>query len=193
MKKINYLQAAALVCVLSMGLSSVEAATEQYQIDPTHSFITFSIAHLGYSLLQGRFNKLEGNFSLDTEQSESGSIHVKIDTASIDSNHAERDKHLRSEKFLSVKKFPQAEFISKRIVEVDGTALVKGVLTLHGVTNHITFEAKLVGAGADPWGGFRRGYSGSLRIKRSDFGINSDLGATAEEMDLGLFIEGIRQ
>ncbi|MEO5332009.1 MAG: YceI family protein [Magnetococcus sp. YQC-5] len=193
MNKTRLMQTTALACALWIGSSPVWAAAEKYKIDPTHSFVTFSIPHLGYSLLQGRFNKVEGQFSLDPAQSEGAAIQVTVETSSIDSNHAERDKHLRSKDFLDVDQFPKAEFKSKRIVEQAGKVTVEGELTLHGVTKPVQFEAKMIGTGPDPWGGFRRGYAGSLRIKRADFGVSRDLGPAAQEMDLGLYLEGIRQ
>ncbi|MBF0583166.1 MAG: YceI family protein [Magnetococcales bacterium] len=183
----------ALGCMVWAGCSTGWAAEEKYQIDPTHSFVTFSIPHLGYSLLQGRFDTIDGHFALDTDKAEGAAIQVTVATASINSNHAERDKHLRSSKFLDVEQFPQATFQSRRIVEQEGKVRVEGDLTLHGVTKPVTFEAKMIGTGPDPWGGFRRGYAGTLRIKRADYGVSYNLGPAAEEMDLGLYIEGIRQ
>ncbi|MBF0161093.1 MAG: YceI family protein [Magnetococcales bacterium] len=183
----------AIACALWGGSFPAWAAEENYKIDPTHSFVTFSIAHLGYSLLQGRFDTMEGRFSLDPDKSEGASIQVSVATTSINSNHAERDKHLRGKEFLDVDTFPQATFRSKRIVEQGGKTTVEGELTLHGVTKPVSFDAKMIGGGPDPWGGFRRGYAGSLRIKRADYGISYNLGPAAEEMDLGLYIEGIRQ
>ncbi|MBF0627564.1 MAG: YceI family protein [Magnetococcales bacterium] len=193
MRKINIVATTAFACVLALGTSSAWADLEKYKIDPGHSFVTFTIPHLGYSLLQGRFNTVNGQFSLDPAKAEGGSIGITVETSSVDSNHAERDKHLKGKDFLDVEKFPKAEFTSKRIVEKDGKVQVSGDLTLHGVTKPVAFEAKLVGTGPDPWGGFRRGYAGTLRIKRADFGISYNLGPAAEELDLGLFIEGIKQ
>ncbi|MEO5378067.1 MAG: YceI family protein [Magnetococcus sp. DMHC-6] len=189
----NKTQKAILTLAVCLGISPAWAASETYKLDPTHSFVTFSIAHLGYSLLQGRFNTLEGQFVLDPEQSTGATLEVSVETASIDSNHAERDKHLRSKDFLDTDQFPKATFKSTRIVEKEGKATVEGSFTLHGVTHPVTFEAKMIGTGADPWGGFRRGYAGQLHIKRADYGISKNLGPAAEEMDLGLYIEGIRQ
>ncbi|MBF0460165.1 MAG: YceI family protein [Magnetococcales bacterium] len=193
MRKTGFIVAALIANMVWTGSSSVWAAEEQYKIDPAHSFVTFSIAHLGYSLLQGRFNKIEGTFTLESDQTTGAAIQITVQTDSIDSNHAERDKHLRSKDFLDVDKFPSAVFKSSRMVEKDGKSTVEGELTLHGVTRPVTFEARTIGAGPDPWGGFRRGYTGSLHIKRADYGIRYNLGQAAEEMDLGLYIEGIRQ
>lgn len=193
MSRMRFASSLALACAVWVGSSSAWAAEEKYKIDPTHSFVTFSIAHLGYSLLQGRFDTIEGSFLLDTDKSEGAAIQATVATASINSNHAERDKHLRGKDFLDVDKFPQATFQSRRIVSQGDKTVVDGDLTLHGVTRPVTFEAKMIGGGPDPWGGFRRGYAGTLRIKRADYGVSYNLGPAAEEMDLGLYIEGIRQ
>ncbi|MBF0213860.1 MAG: YceI family protein [Magnetococcales bacterium] len=187
------LTAAALACVLSFGTAPAWAAPEKYKIDPTHSFVTFTIPHLGYSLLQGRFNRIDGQFTVDPEQPDRGAIQITVETGSVDSNHAERDKHLKGKDFLDVDRFPKAEFTSKKIVEKDGKVLVEGDLTLHGIIRPVRFEAKAIGSGPDPWGGFRRGYAGSLTLKRADFGISYNLGPAAETLELGLFIEGLKQ
>mgnify|MGYP000131460050 CR=1 FL=1 len=80
----------------------------EYLIDTkgAHAFIQFHIKHLGYSWLVGRFNTFSGSFDYDEKNPDAASITVDIDTTSIDSNHAERDKHLRSGDFLDVSKHP---------------------------------------------------------------------------------------
>lgn len=193
MHTMRLVQGFALACAVWVGSSPAWAAQENYKIDPTHTFVTFSIAHLGYSLLQGRFDKVDGHFSQDADKVAGAAIQITVETNSINSNHAERDKHLRGKDFLDVNAFPKATFQSKHITGENGKITVDGELTLHGVTKKVSFEAKTIGSGSDPWGGFRRGYAGTLRIKRADFGISYNLGPAAEEMDLGLYIEGIRQ
>jgi polyisoprenoid-binding protein YceI len=186
---LSFLAAAGLT-VLPWAAS---AEVENYELDPGHSFVTFSISHLGYSMLQGRFNALEGSFQYDTENPSASSIKVMIDPASVDTNHAERDKHLRGEDFLDVTKFPEASFESTAFEESGDMAKLTGNLTLHGVTKPVTIDAKFVGAGKDPWGGYRRGYRGTTTLKRSDFDISYNLGPASEDMTLELNIEGIRQ
>ncbi|RDE19787.1 YceI family protein [Motiliproteus coralliicola] len=181
MKKI--LIAAALTA--STGL--VQAA--DYKLDPTHSFINFKTGHLGVSWLQGRFNDISGNFSWDADKPNDAMIDITINTASVDSNHAERDKHLRSDDFLDVEKYPTASFKSTGF---DGKTL-SGDLTLHGVTKPISFEVSKVGEGKDPWGGYRAGFVGTYDLKRSEFGIDKNLGPAAEVIKLELNVEGIRK
>ncbi|MBF0610489.1 MAG: YceI family protein [Magnetococcales bacterium] len=187
----NRLFAAALATLTVVAAPAL--AAEKYRIDPAHSFVQFSIQHLGFSLLQGRFNTVSGGFTYDADKPENSSINVEVATTSIDSNHAERDKHLRSKDFLDVEQFPKATFVSSKFSEKDGKGTLEGNLTLHGVTKAVSIPVSFIGAGKDPWGGYRRGYEGKLRIKRADYGISHNLGPAAEEMDLGFFIEGIRE
>jgi polyisoprenoid-binding protein YceI len=109
MKKL-LLAAAFSTAALTSGFAN--AADYQIDIKGAHAFVNFKIQHLGYSWLTGRFNKFDGQFQWDAAKPEASSIEVTIDTASIDSNHAERDKHLRGGDFLNVKKFPTATFKS---------------------------------------------------------------------------------
>ena len=98
---------------------------EEYTIDTkgNHAFIQFRIKHLGYSWLYGRFNDFSGNFSYDEKNPAAAKVKVDIDPSSIDTNHAERDKHLRSEEFFDVAKYPKAGFVSTAYEEKgDGTA-----------------------------------------------------------------------
>ena len=169
---------------------------DDYLIDTekAHAFIQFRIKHLGYSWLLGRFNDFDGSFSYDEANPGASRVQVNIRTASIDSNHAERDKHLRSEDFLDVDKYPEAEFVSTGFTEKeDGTAVLTGNLTLHGVTRPVTIDVKHIGHGPDPWGGIRRGFEGTTRLKLSDYKIDYDLGPAAREVELFLSVEGIQQ
>lgn len=87
-------------------------------------------------------------------------MNVTINTNSVDTNHAERNKYLRSAKFLNVAKFPQITFTSKSVKKEGDNLDITGNLTLNGVTKPVTLEAKLMGQGDDPWGGKRAGFEG---------------------------------
>jgi len=172
------------------------APAADYVIDTkgAHASIEFRIQHLGYSWLVGRFDDFSGQFSYDEDNPSASKVEVTVDTASVDSNHAERDKHLRSEEFLDVAKYPQARFVSTGYQErANGSAVLSGDLTLHGVTRPVTIDVKPVGHGPDPWGGYRRGFSGTTTLKLADYGIKRDLGPASREVQLFLSVEGIRQ
>jgi polyisoprenoid-binding protein YceI len=184
--------------LLAAGLLLLLGGTAQaanYLIDTkgAHAFIQFHIKHLGYSWLVGRFNTFSGEFSYDEDRPEAAKVSVVIDTASIDSNHAERDKHLRNEDFLHVDKYPQARFVSTAYRDLgDGKGRLDGEFTLHGVTRPISIDVTHIGAGPDPWGGYRRGFEGRTSFALADFGIDYDLGPASREVYLWLGIEGIR-
>jgi len=182
----------ALVAALSIGTANAA----DYVIDSkgAHASVNFKIQHLGYSWLTGRFNDFEGTFSYDDNAPGSASVSVSIDTGSIDSNHAERDKHLKGDDFLNVDEFPEAKFVSTSIADKEkGMLAVNGNLTLHGVTKAVTIEAKKIGEGSDPWGGYRAGFSGTTTIALKDFGIDYDLGPASQTVELSLHIEGVKQ
>lgn len=183
--------------LLAIGLLAGNAAyAEDYTIDTEgmHAFVQFRIKHLGYSWLYGRFNDFGGNFSYDETKPEEAKVEVTIKTDSVDTNHAERDKHLRSDDFLDVEQFPEAKFVSTKYTPgADGTGKLEGDLTLHGVTKPITIDVKEIGAGDDPWGGFRRGFEGNTTLTLKDFDIKKDLGPASQELEMILAIEGVRK
>lgn len=179
-----------LATLLSAAVASPVWAAD-YRIDDqgAHASINFKVKHLGYSWLTGRFNTFSGNFSYDPANVEASSINVDIDTNSIDSNHAKRDKHLRSADFLEVDKYPEATFVSTEFkVTGEGEMMVYGDFTLRGVTKRIAIEASKVGEGNDPWGGYRAGFEGLAEIDMADYGFATDFGTVMLE----LHVEGIR-
>ena len=183
----------ALAWGILLGLPAAAQAAD-YKIDPAHSFIQFRISHLGIAWVIGRFNTLEGNFTYDPAAGPSAQkVSVTIDPSSVDTNHAERDKDLRSSNFLEVETYSEATFVSTGYSgDADGGTLT-GDLTLHGVTKSISFPVKLIAEGNDPWGGYRAGFEGRYTLVRMDFGMAKDLGPKARSFELELSIEGIRQ
>jgi polyisoprenoid-binding protein YceI len=195
MKK-TFLTAVTASAIALSSLFSVSAQAADYQIDTkgAHAFVQFKIQHLGYSWLLGRFNTFEGDFSYDQAAPEKSEIEIVIETASIDSNHAERDKHLKGSDFLDVKKFPKAVFKSTGFeVKDDNNAVVTGTFMLHGVKKTISFPVQKIGEGKDPWGGYRAGFEGKTTLKLADYGITYNLGPASANVEIHLYVEGIRK
>lgn len=183
-----------IACVLSAASQVVSAADYIVDTKGAHAFVQFRVMHLGYSWLYGRFNEFSGDFSYDPEAPYKSEIRVMIDTTSVDSNHAERDKHLRGEKFLDVAKFPEAKFVSTRVeVDDENNATVFGTLTLKDVTKEVALDVERVGMGEDPWGGYRVGFEGRTKFRMKDFNILRDLGPMSQDVEMILSIEGIRK
>lgn len=182
--------------LLAMLATPFAAMADKYVIDTkgSHAFVQFRVQHLGYSWLYGRFNDFSGQFEYDEKNPSAASVSVEIDTNSVDSNHAERDKHLRSDDFLDVAKYPKAKFVSTSFEQAaDGSAKLTGDLTLHGVTKPVTLDVEQIGAGDDPWGGYRRGFQASTKFKMADFGITKNLGPASTHVEMILSVEGIKQ
>jgi len=196
MIKINFAKTVTSILatsLLTVGLlgASMTAHAAEYAFDKkgAHQFVQFRVQHLGYSWLYGRFNDFDGNFTYDAADPNSAKVSVVIDTSSVDSNHAERDKHLRSGDFLNVDEFPEAKFESTAF---DGKTLT-GNLTLLGVTKSITIDVEKIGEGKDPWGGYRAGFEGKTTFAMADFGIKKSLGPKSANVEMILSVEGVRK
>lgn len=177
-------------------LLSLSANAADYVIDTqgAHASIQFSVSHLGYSFVVGRFNEFSGNFSFDQAKIADAKVNVKINTTSVDSNHAERDKHLRGADFLNSDKFPEVSFVSTSIVDNGNNQFViNGDFTFNGVTKPLSIDAKAVGEGKDPWGGYRAGFTGKTTFAMKDYGVKMDLGPASANVVLDLVVEGIKQ
>ncbi|MCR4508289.1 YceI family protein [Pseudomonas sp. GLN_6] len=173
-----------------------QAMAADYAIDKQgqHAFVNFKISHLGYSWLYGTFKDFDGSFSFDAAKPQDSKVNVTLNTTSVDTNHAERDKHLRSGDFLNVSKHPTATFASTSVKSTgEGTADITGDLTLNGVTKPVVIAAKFIGEGKDPWGGYRAGFEGSTKLKLKDFDIQKDLGPASQEVELIISVEGVRK
>lgn len=182
--------------VLGSALVGGQAFAADYAIDKQgqHAFVNFKISHLGYSWLWGTFKDFDGSFSFDAAKPEQSTVNVTLKTASVDTNHAERDKHLRSDDFLNVAKHPTATFESTSVKSTgEGTADITGNLTLNGVTKPVVIAAKFIGEGDDPWGGYRAGFEGSTTLTLKDFDIKMDLGPASQTVDLIISVEGVRK
>lgn len=186
------------IAALTLGaaLFAGQAMAADYAIDKQgqHAFVNFKISHLGYSWLYGTFKDFDGSFSFDAKAPEASKIKVTLQTASVDTNHAERDKHIKSGDFLNVSKNPTATFESTGVKSTGtGIADVTGNLTLNGVTKPVVVKAKFIGEGDDPWGGYRAGFEGTTTLKLKDFDIQKDLGPASQEVELIISFEGVRK
>lgn len=181
----------------ALVLLSTTTQAAEYVIDSkgAHASVNFKIQHLGYSWLTGRFDKLEGIFNYDPKNIDKSTIEMKVDVSSINSNHAERDKHLRSKDFLNTDKFNEATFKSMSVKGLENNQLsVTGLLTLNGVSKPIVVLVEKIGEGKDPWGGERVGFSGKTRLTLADFGVNSSkLGESSSFVELDIHLEGVKK
>ena len=179
---------------LSPGITQAEVAQAgNYKLDPAHTNIQFSVSHLGFSNLIGRFNKMSGKMTLN--KSGKSSVEVVINANSIDSNHKKRDAHLRGPDFFNVKQFPEIKFVSDKVKlnKKGEPTSISGKFSMHGKTRNVVLDVSAVGAGKDPWGGYRAGYVATTTIKRADYGMNYMPGGIGADVKITLDVEFIKQ
>lgn len=154
-------------------LPEIVATTTTWNIDPVHSSVEFKVRHMMISNVKGQFKGVTGTLKLDSADLTKSEVEVSTDAASINTNDAQRDAHLKSADFFDVEKFPTLIFKSNRITRnQDGTAKVAGELSIHGVTREVVLEVEAPSAPAkDPWGNTRIGISATTRVNRKDFGL----------------------
>jgi polyisoprenoid-binding protein YceI len=186
---------------IGSALLSANVMAADYTVDKQgqHAFVNFKISHLGYSFITGTFKDIDGKFSFDAAKPEDSKIEFNVNTASVFTNNAERDKHISGDDdLLNSGKFAKATFVSTSVKPTGknaagkDTADVAGDLTMAGVTRPIVVKATFLGEGKDPWGGYRAGFEGTTNLKRSDFGKQKNLGPASDVVELYVTFEGVK-
>lgn len=162
----------------------VKAGT--YQLDPAHTQVSWTVNHLGFSLLQGMFGASEGSITIDPARVSDAKVEVvfRIDEVSVtDTGFA---THLRSSDFFDTGRYPTARFVSTSVTPGGGNAAtIVGNLTIKDRTVPVTMEAVFVGAGVNPMDNkLNFGFRGTATIKRSDFGVGAIAPAVSDEVRL---------
>ncbi|MCE5180612.1 MAG: YceI family protein [Betaproteobacteria bacterium] len=180
----------ALACA-TVGMPAV--AADSYTIDPTHTFPSFEVSHLGFSIQRGRFNRSAGKITLDTV-AKSGSIDVSIDAASIDTGLANLEKHLQGEDFFDTAKYPAITFTSKSLkFDGDRLASAEGDFTMHGVTKPVTLAIDHFRCAPHPMTKKQTcGANATTSIKRSEFGIVKYVPNVGDEVKITIQVEATK-
>ncbi len=162
-----------VLLALSLFLATTMVQAETWNVDKSHSSIGFSVRHLVVSKTTGGFGEFEGAVEFDGKDLAAGTVNITVQMASVDSDDADRDTHLRSAEFLDTEKFPTMSFTSKKVIpQDDGSFHLVGDLMIKGVTKEVTFAAEFNGVAGDPWGNTRAGFSANTKIDRQDFGVS---------------------
>jgi polyisoprenoid-binding protein YceI len=189
--------AQTLFISLVMAPSNGQAA-ELYALDPAHTSIVFSVGHAQLSYTYGFFRKAAGQYILDKTNPANCQFQFSINTDSLDTNHAERDAHLRSADFFNVQEFPDITFQSTRCTRAetdDGSVVyqVTGNLTIHGVTRQVTVPLRMLGEGQGPFKDQRTGFLCQTELKRSEFGMTNRLDVVGDAVGVTISFEGKMQ
>ena len=179
----------------------VLAAPETYNLDPAHTIPNFSIQHLGMSTVYGHFERATGKVTID-RAAKTGSVDVKIPTATISTGDAKRtdgarsrDEHLRTTDFFNVAEYPDMTFKSTKMnFAGDKVQSIDGTLTLMGVSKPVTLTATSFNCGTNPMSKKEMcGADLTTTIKRSDFGMKYAIPAISDEVKLLIAVEGYKE
>lgn len=148
-------------------------ATTTYELDTAHSHIGFSVRHMMVSQQRGTFSGVTGTLTLDRADLAKSHVEVSIDVATINTNVADRDNHLRSADFFDATNHPKITFVSREVqVKDDGELRVTGDLTVRGTTRSVVLNAESISEESkDPFGNIKVGTSVTGKISRKDFGL----------------------
>jgi len=162
--------ALALLSAIVAFVAASPATAGTWKIDTAHSVLDFKVRHL-FSNTGGQFDKWAGTMNFDPADMTKGSVEITIETASINTRNEDRDNHLRSADFFDAENHPTITFVSQKVVKNGEQWELHGDLTMRGMTKPVVIPFEFHGAGKDPWGNERVGFSGELDINRKDFGI----------------------
>ncbi len=170
MKSPRFFQSLALLSSL-VALPAL-AESSEWVIDAAHSRFGFAAPHMMVSEVEGEFHTATGKVVLDEADLTKSTVELAIDVNSVDTDNADRDKHLKSPDFFDAAKYPQITFKSTKIKKAGKAFKVTGDLTMRGVTKPITLDVELSNSIANPWGKQVRGVKVKGKLNRQDFGVS---------------------
>ena len=190
-----------VVALLVSPLTAQVQELELHKIDASHSVVSFEVRHL-VSKARGNFSQFEGTIYLNPEELEQSRVEFSVTSESINTNVEARDKHLRSEEFFWVDKYPQISFKSSKIETVSAASNnlfnVTGTLNLRGVEKELVLPVSYLGQVNDPWGNRKGGFSTEVTVNRKDFNMvwNATLDSggllLADEVKITIDLQTIR-
>jgi polyisoprenoid-binding protein YceI len=171
-----------------------------WQIDTAHTQVEFSVKHMMFTTVRGRFNKLNGLININEADPTKSSAEGTLETASIDTHDANRDAHLRSADFFDSANYPHMSLRTTRIEPVGkGHYKVAANLTIKDVTREVVFDVTTQSLGKDPWGNLRQGFSAEATINRKDFGLNWNVALetggwlVGDQVKLNIELQAVKQ
>ncbi len=182
-----------MVTVSFCGAGHLAVAADDYAYDLVHSSVSFKARHLDISWIHGRFNEVDGKFSLDRQDPTKSTFQLTIKAESVDTANPARDEHLRQPDYFDTKQFPTIEFKSTAVKAIKDGYEVTGEFTMHGKTKEITFTL-MGGREIESRDVKRVGFSTELKLKRSDFGFDKNaIGPIGDEAIIIIDCEGTRK
>jgi len=159
------------LCLATLFIGA-NAQNTNWNIDPTHTNVKFSVTHLMVTEVDGNFKTFNGKVVAPTPDFNNASVEFSVDVNSINTDNTDRDNHLKGDDFFNAAKYPQMTFKSSSFKKVkDNKYELIGDLTIRDVTKRVTFDVKYNGIMKDPWGNTKAGFQGKGKINRKDYNL----------------------
>lgn len=166
------------VVITDQASKDISELNGEWVLDEAHSYVDFSIRHL-LATSKGSFQKVTGNVNFDNENT---AIEIVMDVNSIYTGNEKRDKHLRSDEFFDVEKYPTIKFVSNKVEKTENGYVAHGKLTMRDVTKDASFNFVYLGKQDTPWGFPSAAFSGKLKVNKNDFGLTYGGSMLGEEV-----------
>ncbi|MFI5266626.1 MAG: YceI family protein [Chloroflexota bacterium] len=170
-----------------------------WNLDAAHSQVNFSAKHMGIMTVRGQFTEVQGSIDFNEDDFTASSVEATVNAASLVTNDAKRDAHLRSADFLDVENYPSLVFKSTGIERAAHDRYrMAGDLKIHGVTRPVSLDVVYSGQAKDPWGNMRAGFSAETTISRKDWGLTYNAALetggfmVSDEVKIALEIEAVK-
>lgn len=161
-----------LSVAFAMALALSVNAQNKWTVDVSHTNVTFEVTHMVVSDVEGAFKVFNGDVTAKDDTFQDAVINFKVDVASVNTNDEARDKHLASDDFFNVEKYPNMTFKSTSFKKVSGKNYkLTGILTIRDVSKPVTFDVTFGGVAKDPWGNTKAGFKGTATINRTNFNL----------------------
>jgi polyisoprenoid-binding protein YceI len=169
----------------SPNAAAVTAGT--YAVDPAHTQVTWTLNHMGFSMLSGQFGAEGGSLTIDPKRPAAAKLDVTFAIPKLSTTSEQFKHHLESKDFFDAATYPTARFVSTSVVANGSRAKITGNLTIKNVTKPVTIDATFVGAGTNPMSKkLNFGFRGTAMIKRSDFGLGYAAPVVADDVKLDI-------
>lgn len=187
-------------CTTAGQQTFVEASIGNYELDKTHAFLTWRVKHNGLSNYTARFTDFDASIAFEPDNPVASSVIATINPLSLETDHPTNDNWdntlATDRKWLNGEKFPQIVFQSTSIEQTgEFTGIIKGDLTLLGVTQEVSLNTTYNGTGNAPWFGTRDiiGFSATGSLKRSEFGMTNLIPNIADEVEFTIEAEFVEK
>ena len=149
----------------SPAAAPAKPSADSRWVQTTGSSLTFTFDQAG-AASKGSFKQFSTELVYDEKAPAAGSLNVKVQIASIDTQDQERNDMLVSADLFDAPKFPTAQYTASSFARTAAGSLeAVGKLTLRGVTKDLRLPLKIVPTTT----GLE--LSGATSIKRLDYGV----------------------